>query len=114
MAALPYPKNANLGEDLDIIVLREGGAIELANRTALAYQDHYLWLNREYVALIGQIRIGTDNRYELARFIDRHQESYPVGTFLTPDKTRPLVSADLFNPTTGQRHRLVVRTSGGM
>lgn len=115
VAALAYPKNAGLGKDLDIIVTRKGDTIELANRTALAYKNHYLWLNQEYVILVDQIKIGTENRCELGGFTDRHHETYPLGSLLTPDKTKPLISADLHNPATNTRHRLIVvdqRTNG--
>ena len=109
LSKMRFPKAAPIGDDKDIVVLRDGRSIELVNRTASNYRDLYLWLNRRYVAQIESIRIGTGNRVQLSQFIDQHRQSFPVGALLAPDKARPLVSADLFDQTTGRRHRLVVR-----
>lgn len=109
LSKLRYPGGGELGDDLDIIVVRDGPVITLTNRTAEAYQDHYLWLNRQYVAPVKLIRIGTDNRMELPKFINHHGESFPVGAWLTPNKARRIAHAVLYNPVTKQRRRLVVR-----
>jgi len=68
-----------------------------------------LWLNRQWVRDSGTIQIGTDNLRELTDFINLYEEPYPVGTFLNPDQTAPLVLAELYNPRQDVRHRLVVR-----
>ena len=111
LSQLRYPRQAPIGDDWDIIVLRDGRSIELVNRTARSYSDLHLWLNRRYVAPVESIRIGSGNRKQLSLFVDRHRESFPIGALLAPDKARPLVSADLFDQTTGLRHRLVVRAA---
>lgn len=112
LARLSYPVDAPLGPDLDIVVLHERRAIRLVNRTARSYQDQLLWLNREFVGPVDRLRIGTENRLQLDRFVNRHQEPYPTATLLAPDKARALSAADLFDPATGRRHRLVVQDPG--
>jgi len=111
LAALRYPDQAQLGDDLDIIVIRDGAAINLVNRTPRAYVDHQIWLNRHYVTQAAPLNIGSENWLALSRFINRHGESFPIGALLAPDKARPLISADLYNPDADTRHRLVVRFS---
>ncbi len=112
LANLRYPQTAPLGEDLDIRVVRDRRWINLANLTPRAYDKPYLWLNRQYVAQVGRITVGTGNRFVLTHFINEHGEPFPIGALLAPDKARPLISADLFDPTSGQMHRLLVRTAG--
>lgn len=107
---LQFPEEAPLGDDLDIVVIRDRRTIMLANRTPRSYTGHMLWLNREYVARINAIGVGTGNRGELLQFRNHHGESYPVATLLAPDRSERLVSADLIEPVTGRRHRLTVRT----
>lgn len=111
LSKMRFPKAAPTGDDWDIIILRDGASIELVNRTASSYRDFYLWLNRRYVSQIELIQIGTGNRVQLSQFIDQHRQSFPVGAILAPDKARPLICADLFDQTTGRRHRLVVRSA---
>jgi len=111
LSKMRFPKAAQIGDDWDIIILRDGASIELVNRTASSYRDLYLWLNRRYVSQIELIQIGTDNRVQLSQFIDQHRQPFPVGAILAPDKARPLICADLFDQTTGHRHRLVVRSA---
>ena len=107
---LKFPKDAQTGADPDVIVVRDGPEIRIVNRTPQAFHDQYLWLNRSYVAKVDQIKIGTDNGLKLTQFINLHGEPFPVGTFLAPDKARPLISADLFDPSTSTLYRLVVRS----
>lgn len=104
-----YPLEAELGDDLDIVVVREGAAVQFVNRTALGFEKPQVWLNREYVADLDAVHIGTENWVDLVHFINRHGESFPVGALLAPDKSRPVVAADLFDPATGKVHRLTVR-----
>ena len=52
-----FPTEAQLGDDLDIIVIREDETFLLINRTAHSYHNLLLWLNREYVAQIELIDI---------------------------------------------------------
>ena len=104
-----YPAEAALGEDLDIIVTQAGGNLTLVNRTPRSFQNVQMWLNREYRADLGEIRLGSDTRVSLKRFVNKHGESFPIAGLLTPDKGFPVLSCVLFDPTTGQRRRLLAR-----
>ena len=104
-----FPTEAQLGDDLDIIVIREDETFLLINRTAHSYHNLQLWLNREYVAQIELIDIGTANRYELARWINKYQEPFFVPRFLAPDRKKSIAQAEIYDPVTKLRHRLVVR-----
>jgi len=109
LAALDYPADAPHGPDLDILLVRSGNRVRLVNRTANTYSGMQLWLNRQWVADSGTVQIGTDNRRTLTDFINRYEEPYPVGTFLNPDQTQPLVLAEFYDPAEQVRHRLLVR-----
>jgi hypothetical protein len=109
LAATPYPKAAPLGDDLDILIIRHGWDIQLVNRTPRSYRDVQLWLNQQYVGDVNRIQIGAQNSVPLSDFVNSHREAYPVGGFLDPDRGYPLVLAELFTPTDGKRHRLLVR-----
>lgn len=109
LAELDYPEDAPHGPDLDLLLVRSGSQVRLVNRTPNSYAGMQLWLNRQYVRDSGTINIGTDNLRELTGFINLYKEPYPVGTFLNPDQTAPLVLAELYNPQQNIRHRLVVR-----
>ena len=109
LAATPYPKDAPLGQDIDIIVVRDGGALRLVNRTPHSYSDMDMWLNQEWLGKVDTVVIGADNYVQLPAFVNHHRERFPVGGILTPDKTLPVVLAELYNPATGQRHRLNTR-----
>lgn len=108
LAALPYPAAAPT-RDVDIILERDGSHVRMTNRTATAYEDVQVWLNREYVALVSAVAIGTGNRIPLSAFINRHGEPYPVGGFFSYDKNVPIVLAEIFDPKLEQRHRAVTR-----
>ncbi|MFI4861456.1 MAG: hypothetical protein ACIAXF_12345 [Phycisphaerales bacterium JB063] len=109
LAALDYPADVPYGPDLDILLVRSNADIRLVNRTPHNYNGMVLWLNQQYAAQAGSIRIGTDNVRTLTDFINRHREPYPVGTLLNPDQTDPLVLAELYNPALNIKHRLLVR-----
>lgn len=109
MAALDYPANAPHGPDYDILLVRSANDVRLVNRTAYSYSGMQLWLNRQYVRDSGTIQIGTENLRTLTDFINLYAEPYPVGTFLNPDQTQPLVLAELYDPQNKTRHRLLVR-----
>lgn len=112
LSKLRYPAEAPLGEDLDILVVQEGRWLRLVNRLPQRFEKMQLWLNRQYVGQVEKIEIGTENLLELRRFINEYGEAYPAGGFLQPDKAFPVVMAELYDPQTGQRHRLLVRRSG--
>lgn len=107
--SLRYPADAPLGTDLDIVVVRDRTAIEMINHTPRSYHNHQIWINQEYVTRAELIRIGTGNRFELASFINKHDQLFPIGAFLAPDRTRRIVLAELFDTAARKRHRLVVR-----
>jgi hypothetical protein len=112
LSALRYPETAPRTEDLDIVVRATGGTLKLTNRTPTAYHNVDLWLNEQYVTRVKEIKIAGGGRgmsLPLSRFINRHGESFPVGGFLTPDKSFPVVHAELYDPATGACHRLLVR-----
>jgi hypothetical protein len=105
-----YPKDAPLGDDLDVQLVRTGRQhFYLLNRTAYHYPKGQIWINREYVGLTDGVSIGGDNPYDLTRFINAHGELYRVGALLQPEKSYPIVLAEYYNPATGKRHRMVVR-----
>lgn len=112
LAALPYPADAQRGPDLDILAVREGDALRLVNRTPQAYAGMQLWLNRQYVLPVERIDIGTGNVLTLTHFVNRYGESFPVGGLLTPDKDRPLLLAELYDPAAGVKYPLVVSPGG--
>lgn len=109
LSALDYPADAPYGPDLDVLVVRSNADIRLVNRTPRNYSAMQLWLNQQWVADSGLVQIGTDNTRLLTDFVNRLREPYPVGTLLNPEKTYPLVLAELYNPAEGVRHRLIVR-----
>lgn len=107
-AQLDYPAQAEYGPNLDIVVRRRGERLRLVNRTAQPYVDHRLWLNQQFVRDLPRIRIGPDNEFDLTRWVNHYGEPFPVGTLLAPDDAEPVVLAELIDPDTGLRHRLLV------
>lgn len=112
LSKLRYPTDATLGPDLDILVAVNGGTMSLTNRTAHTYANRQLWLNQQYVGLVDKVAIGTENHFDLTQFINLHGECYPIGTFLQPENAFPLVLAELYDPVTKVRQRLVARVTG--
>ncbi len=109
LAQQAYPADSTLGEPVDVLVVRHGGDIQIINRTPRSYDGMQLWLNQQYLGQPGLIRIGTGNRASLSRFINRFGESYPTGSMLTPEKSYPIVLAELYDPAAATRYPLVVR-----
>ena len=110
LQSLPYPEDAEYGPDLDIVVTKNRLQLLLSNRTARSYADRELWLNRQYVYEIDRVVIGSGNRIPLTNFINEHREPFPTPAFLRPDKGAPVVLAELYDPTTKLRNRLLVQT----
>lgn len=108
LTRMVYPRDASYSENLDITVRWQGDTLTLVNLTPRRYERMHMWLNQQYVSKVEEIRIGVDNRLELQRFINRHGESFPLAAFLQPDKSFPVVLAELFDPASGQRYRLFV------
>ncbi len=111
LAELRYPTDAPRGDDLDIVVVRSGSRIQLANRTPRSYRGMQLWLNEQWVGVADHIAIGVDNAFDLNNFVDQHGRTYPVAGLLAPDRSQPLVHAELFDPSTNERHRITVQLS---
>lgn len=109
LSRIPYPKDAKLGADLDIVVIRDGRYAQLVNRTARSWTDVQIWLNQQYVGQVPAIAIGTDNTLDLVDFINQFGEPFPTGSLLRPEDAYPIVLAEIIDPATGLRHRLVVR-----
>ncbi len=109
LAAMDYPDNAKYGEDLEVIVTREGRFLHLHNTGITVKRDCVLWVNRQYAASLPLLAIGTANVVDLTTCVNRHEEPYPVGCFLRPDLDKRVVLTDLFDPATGLRHRFTTR-----
>jgi len=108
-AWVAYPKDAELGEDYDIVAIHARKELNLVNRCPRTFENVQVWLNQQYFVELARIRIGEDNRIPLSRFVNEHGESFPVAGLLTPDKGFPVLSCVLFDPATGKRHRLLAR-----
>lgn len=114
LSKLSYPAEAAAGADLDILVIKKGDTIHFVNRTTAVHRTVQVWINQQYIGLVDEIPIGVSGNFALASFINKYGEAFPVGGFLNPDKSFPIVLAELFNPSTEnstrQRHKLVVRS----
>lgn len=110
-ARLPYPKAAAVGKDLDIVVTQSRAALTMNNRTPQSYRNVQVWLNQQYVAQIASLDISGDQpaRLGLQEFVNARGDGYPIPNLFKPDKGYPIVLAELFDPATGLRHRLLVR-----
>ncbi|MEM1108806.1 MAG: hypothetical protein AAGH99_08965 [Planctomycetota bacterium] len=108
LAQLDYPADAERGPDLDIVVRREGTGLTLINRTARPYRDVRVWINQQYARDLAAIPIGPGGRLDLTRWVNEHEEPFPVGSFLAPEKAFPVILAELIDLDTGLRHRLLV------
>lgn len=108
LSGLRYPGQTDYGPDLDIIIVREGTSIRMTNRTPRSYVGMHLWLNQQYVRLIEKVEIGANKSIPLPSLINRHRESFPIGSFFQPDKARPVISAELYDPAANIRYRLTV------
>lgn len=106
LAELRYPETARSGPTLDVLVHTEGREIHLVNRTPRTYHGMQLWLNRQYVRHIRKLDIGEGNYYELRSFVNRWQEPFPTGGLLTPERRRPMVLAELYDPDADVRYPL--------
>jgi hypothetical protein len=109
-----YPSEAEYGRDLDVVVRRSGAMVQTTNREPRSFEGTQMWLNQQYVRPVESIRIagpglGGANQHPAGEFVNEHGEPFPVGGFLAPDQTRPLLLAELYDPSTGKRHRLLAR-----
>jgi hypothetical protein len=104
-----YPADAPVGDDLYIVVRREGRNLVADNFTDRRFENMTCWINQQWVGTLDIMAIGPGNRYDLLNFINEHGEPFPTGTFLSPDKAQALALVELFDEEAGLRHRLVVR-----
>lgn len=104
-----YPEEAPYGDDLDVVVVRDGEEIALVNREPRALGPARLWLNQRYMRPVERIAIGTGNALPLTGFYNRLGEHYPVGSFLRPERSLKLVLAELYDPQANTRYRLTVQ-----
>lgn len=113
LSKLAYPAEAPAGADQDILLIQHGNRIHFVNRTTTTHTKVQIWINQQYVGLIDEIPVGKSSTHHLEDFINKYGEAFPVGGFLNPDKSFPIVLAELFNPSTEnstrQRHKLTVR-----
>lgn len=109
LSLLKYPGSAKLGKNLDIVAVRHGGWVDLVNRTDQPLHHVQLWINQQYVRQVKTLAIGTGNHYPLDSFVNQHEQSFPTGTLLAPEKSADLVLVEVYNPRTDRRDRLVVQ-----
>ncbi len=109
LSILPYPKASPVGEDLDIVAIMHWQSLELVNRTPNSRADVQLWLNQQYVARVAQLPVGQSVSVSLDKFVNQHGEEYPSGDILTPDRRVQIILAELFDPATGKRQKLLVQ-----
>lgn len=104
-----YPVQAEFGDDLDCVVIRVGRyRVRLLNRSPVALGPVRLWLNQQYVADLPQLAVGDNGTLPLQSFLNEYRQTYPTGSWLYPDRDFPILHAELFDPSTGKRHRLLV------
>lgn len=115
LSELPYPKDSDYGDDLDVVVVYDmnyfrSADVQLINREPRTVGPGLLWINQQYVTRLTEpIEIGTNNYVSLTSLINYYREPFPVGLFFSPDKSQPVVLAELYDPQTDLRHRLYVQ-----
>ncbi|QDU71853.1 hypothetical protein [Mucisphaera calidilacus] len=108
---LSYPSDATVGPPLEVHVVRDGRrGLRVMNLTPADLGRVQVWLNAEYVRVVDEVAIG-ETWLSLRRWVNGFGESYPTGTFFSPDKNQPLALAEVYDPSTGLRRQLVVRRS---
>ena len=109
LSALRFPEDVPYTDSVDIVVVRTGGTLRLVNREARSFENVEIWLNDQYVHRVAKIELGESNIFALNEFINEHREPFPVGNFLQPELARRVSSAELFQPDTGKRYRIIVQ-----
>jgi hypothetical protein len=114
LSKFTYPEAAQVGPDLDVILVKRGSTATLVNRTTTSYKDVQLWLNKQYVAKVPALTVGGREHLLLDDAINKYGEAFPVGGLLNPDKSYPIVLAELYlgpsdDAGAGLRHKIVVR-----
>ncbi|MEM1444933.1 MAG: hypothetical protein AAGF84_02665 [Planctomycetota bacterium] len=100
LAELDYPADAEIGQPLQLEVIRDGQHLRFINREPREFRRVTLWLNQQYAGVAERIAPGSyesvsANSVPLGAFINEHGEPFPVGRFLAPDDTIALVSAEM-------------------
>lgn len=100
LAQLDYPQDAEVGEPLQLEVIRDGAHLRFISREPREFRRVTLWLNQQYAGVAERIAPGSyeavsSNSVPLGAFINEHGEPFPVGRFLAPDDTVALVSAEM-------------------
>jgi len=114
LSKLDYPAEVLVGPDLDVVLIQRGRSITLVNRTTTGFKDVQLWLNKQYVAKVSDLAVGASENIALDTAINKYGEAYPIGGLLNPDKTYPIVLAELLlgssGDASGLRHKIIVRS----
>ncbi len=107
-----YPEGTLPGPVLAVQVNRSGRYhIVLDNRTVHALDNVQIWLNREWGATLAHVPVGNSGPIHLAQFRNIHGEPFPMGSFIRPEDTRPVLKAELIMQ--GRSHGLNVRLMPG-
>lgn len=112
LAGLDYPDAVTVAPDVDVLVIREGHTIRLINRTADRFVSPQVWVNQQYVREIDALGPGEERRMSLGRFVNVHEETFPLGLWWRPEATDPLVSCELFDAASAMKYRAVVQREG--
>lgn len=113
LASRIYPASAPLGPDMDVTLQQDRGTVRVTNREPASLPPGQLWLNQQYNADLPGLAVGPGTALALPEFYNRYREAYPVGGWLSPDRTVVLTSAEWYDPATGLRHRLHVWSRAG-
>ncbi|MEM6331848.1 MAG: hypothetical protein AAF823_00725 [Planctomycetota bacterium] len=109
-ARLEYPAAAQLGPDIQAVVLHRGSTIRVTNRSAEPIAPQRLWINQRYVADLAEpIAPGQTARLQLTTFINSYERPFPVDTFFKPDSGFPVVLVETHDPQSDTRRRLAVQ-----
>src|SRR5262249_54891664 len=109
LSQMVYPAKAPFGDDIDVVLVRDGRRFELINRTARDYPPGIIWLNQQWAGHSEEIKIGRGNNSVLTNFVNKHGEPSPTGSLLNPEASRNTLLAELYDPAAGKRYRMVAR-----
>ena len=106
---LQYPKDAEYAPNADLVAVRNGSNLHIANRTARRFAGMQLWINQQYVYPIGDVEIGTMNPVDLDACTNKFEQPFPEGSFLRPEAGFPVVLAELYSPQSNLKYRINVQ-----
>ncbi len=91
-----FPKDFEVAGSFDIDVIRvDRKHIRFDNSSVRIFRGARVFLNHDYSADISMIATGKSNLIALDGFVNEHGERYPVGSFLQPEKNRPILLGEL-------------------